>query len=307
MNHNKDDRTFSTGNLLFGLMIVLAGIYFLLQSLGFIDVRINIFKYWPALIVIAGLSMLKGKSPLIVGIVIAVSLFVAALIGYDIYLTVKGFEQPKAFNSEFSIGLNKDADSARIKVEFPAGRIKIDGSTEELVYGSYTSDFVELEVEERTEAGVQKVNIYPEKRISDIFWGFSRVLENELVMSLNGETDIDLSIDTGASNLIADLSENRIRNFYLKAGASKIDVEFGEKSKILDAELDCGASTIHIRIPKDAGVNIKFDAGLSSKTLPESFEEIEEGVYQTEGYETSERKIDLEIKAGASKIEIEQY
>ncbi len=74
---------FDFGRLLFGLLTVSFGLYLLGKSTGYIseDLHIDIFRFWPVLVVVAGLSLLDTRRP--VSFVLALFAFaaVAAFMG----------------------------------------------------------------------------------------------------------------------------------------------------------------------------------------------------------------------------------
>lgn len=55
---------FNPGRLVFGLLIIVVGFLLLAQSIGLItfDLGVELWRFWPILIIIAGLSMLEFHS-----------------------------------------------------------------------------------------------------------------------------------------------------------------------------------------------------------------------------------------------------
>jgi hypothetical protein len=136
---------------------------------------------------------------------------------------------------------------------------------------------------------------------------FLRDFRNQLNLKLNDNFPIDLDVATGASDLNFDLSGIKLSNFILRAGASNIDIRIGTTVQNgAKADIQAGASDINIEVPQEAGVKIIAESGLTSERF-EGFNKKADDTWESEGYEAAAKKITVELRAGASSVEVIRY
>ena len=86
-------------------------------------------------------------------------------------------------------------------------------------------------------------------------------------------------------------------------GAASSEIKFSDyPTKV---SIDTGASSVKMMYPKDTGVVVSVDSGLTSVILPEFIKK--DGKYYSPGYDPSKENIEINIDAGASNIEGEFY
>jgi hypothetical protein len=160
-------------------------------------------------------------------------------------------------------------------------------------------------VSDKTESGMQSVNISTKSNKSNT-WLWLEGIKNKLTLALTDKLPVELTVDSGASTLNLDLEQYILSALTVDAGASAIDIRLGEKVKNgAKIVVDAGASTIKISLPKGVGTRIKFDSGLTTKNLSGFTEN--GSYYENESYKTSEKKIEIELKAGVSTIDVVQF
>ena len=71
-------------------------------------------------------------------------------------------------------------------------------------------------------------------------------------------------------------------------------------------KIEAGASDMDILIPDSSGCEINSDVALSSKNY-EDFIKISKNIYRTENFDTSTKKIFIEIDCGVSSIDVKKY
>lgn len=74
---------FDFGRLLFGLLAVSFGLFLLGKNLGYVpsDIYIDVFRFWPTLVVVAGLSLLDTRRPFSFVLALLAFAAVAAFVG----------------------------------------------------------------------------------------------------------------------------------------------------------------------------------------------------------------------------------
>lgn len=292
------------GKLLWGTLFISTGLLLLLANLDIITVRLeNLWQLWPVLIIIAGLSImsLSGWLGRIVYVLAAVMIAVLAWIAVTGGV---GDERVQA-TGEFSINSrSKEIESLALEVKSGAGSIDIDGtSNQDLVAGSFNSDVAKLSQTVEVDGNKQSVKLALNRLPG---WAKSGA-KNPLSLKINKQMPLEMIIDAGASNIDADFSEMSLRSLTIDSGASSIDAKLGSKLKESRVLIDTGVSSVKLSVPKDAGVRLKVDSGLSLKDLPDNFTESEKKVYLSDNYGKATNKIDIEIDMGVSSFELRTY
>ena len=129
---------------------------------------------------------------------------------------------------------------------------------------------------------------------------------NEVNIKLNEKPVWNFNLDVGAASIDLDLTKFKIGEISLDGGASSIDLKLGTLNDKTNLDFETGASSITIRIPKEAGCELKSNTFMTSRNI-EGFSKIESGLYQTPNYSTSKQKITINIESAISSLDIERY
>ncbi|MCP4634334.1 MAG: cell wall-active antibiotics response protein, partial [candidate division Zixibacteria bacterium] len=119
---------------------------------------------------------------------------------------------------------------------------------------------------------------------------------------------VDLDVDGGVVDMVLDLSELNIPSLDIDSGVSNLMVRFGSKSRHINATFDIGVSDLAIYIPEGTAVRLHKDTGLASVSYKDlGLKKIRKHLYESPGYDTAERTIDIDLDAGVSDIDLEYY
>lgn len=295
----------NTGSLLWGGLLMLVGLLFLLSNLGVISLAwSDIWRLWPIIIIVAGLSILRlqGNSAAIV-----YSLAAVLIIGLT-WLTLTGnltSDQSAVVSDEFTV--NKSGgkvESAAIGIETGASDLNISShQDDQLVRGTIESRLSDLKYDSKIENNTQVVRLSQQRN-----WGlFSGGPLNRFDISLSEQLPTDLTIDAGASSIDADLSAVLLKSVLIDSGASSIKLRIGAKLDRTDVRIDTGVSSVTIYVPEASGVKLNIDSGLSSRQLPDGFDETSEDTYQSPGYDQASHKITIDVDMGVSSFKLLTY
>ncbi|MFB3057526.1 MAG: hypothetical protein ACE1ZQ_10245, partial [Ignavibacteriaceae bacterium] len=130
--------------------------------------------------------------------------------------------------------------------------------------------------------------------------------KNRVEIALNENPTWDINIDGGAAAMNLDLTKFKIENIDVGMGAASLDVKLGTLSEETRLNIEAGASSINISVPKDVGCQVKTDDVLSSKNLY-GFIKIKSGLYRTAEFDEASKKIFIEIDCGVSSINVRRY
>jgi hypothetical protein len=303
-------RAWQPGSILFGLILILLGILFLLQNAGVLNLEIDrIWQLWPLFIIAVGLSLMSVRGWLassITALFIVGALSLAGLVafgvltpGSDRATTNKTVEIERK-----NIAASETTQNASISIKDGAGNITIRSSdTVPLVKASLESNVMDLSQTSRTVNGRQSVELIVEN--NDGRW-WSGDFKNDLNVTLTESLPLSLAIDSGASNINANLTNVTLSRLDIDAGASNLDVMLGSKSDALNVEFDAGMSNIKFKVPKSSGIRLVIDSPMSNLDIPE-LNKINDDTYESANYSTADKKINFDGNMGMAKFSIEYY
>jgi len=120
----------------------------------------------------------------------------------------------------------------------------------------------------------------------------------------------DATLETGACNLNADLSEVPVRSLALKTGASSSTIKLGEvpqSASSTDVSIKAGVSSIEVLVPRGAAVQIRTSNGLSAVDVDSRLRSAGVGLWQTPGYSSASKVINISVESGVSSVSLRTY
>lgn len=302
----KPVKTWNASNILWGSLLVLLGTVFLLHNFGVINIDLtNAWRLWPVFIIAAGVSIMSVRG-LLGGIIMTV--LVLIVLGLTSFVMLGGAKPNDSDSTTqqkiFDISTSSDeVKKAKIDVNAGAGNLNFDSSRAvSVVKGNLDSSFASLKTNSTVKDSLQTVDLTVEGNSG--WWAGD--YKNDLGVTLGTTLPYELSVDSGASRINADLSEVWLEKLHLKSGASEIEIKLGDRAPSLDVTFDIGVSSAVFKLPRSAGIRLELDSGLSGVNI-DGLKEINEGSYQSENYNTAEKKIELKGEIGVSNLRVEYY
>lgn len=284
-----------------GLFIILFGLSLLAQQFGWNWIAPEaVWKLWPVFIILIGASMLvKGRmAGTIVGLVMV------AIVAGVFLLGSLGSWNAATHTQTISTAREATATAATISVNLGAAKITIRGGATDLASGSYVTSGDDLRITRSLDGTTQRV-AFDQSSLRGWMWMHS--VKNDLNLQVTNDLPLSFTIDSGAADVNLDLTGVQATNVDLNAGASSVNLTLDDVVAKNETSIDSGAATLNIRVPRDVGLRADIDGGASSKNLPSELKKISDGKYETDGFLTAEKTIDLSVDAGASSITIERY
>lgn len=255
-------------NVFWGVVLILAGVLFYLQSQGYIT---NIFPYvWPLALILVGLWIILGvywkPSPSV----------------DDIFSVPLGGAQSVRYN--FSHG----AGQIEIRGGAPSGQAIV-GTSAMGMNGRSHLNGDQLEV--RVEAGP---SFLPVVGPNEGIWRFQ----------LTQDVPVQLKVEAGASYLNIDLKDVLATRLTLKTGASGANVVMPARgASLLDVE--AGAASINIRIPEGSAARVRVKEGVTAVNVDTSrFPRLDSGIYQSANYDTARDRTEINIESGLGTVSV---
>lgn len=297
-------------NLLWGLILILTGVLFILRNLDMIYLNWhNVAQVWPAIFILWGISLLPVKEYLKM-ILIVVTLGISTWVIVD-SSNINNDDSWWEYSDEesdysdatqhFAIPWEDTVSEARLQLDAVAGSFVINSSTDSLLIFSKkgrktTYDYIVSNID-----GTAEIQINHRNRT--VHLGHNN---DKIFMRLNKKPVWDIDLDAGAASVKYDLRDFKVHSLNIDAGAASFDIKLGNLYPETDVTIDAGASSFNISIPESAGCELEISSVFSDKSLP-GFDKLRSGYYKTPNYDTAQQKIHINIDAAVSSYNIKRY
>lgn len=114
-----------------------------------------------------------------------------------------------------------------------------------------------------------------------------------------------LDLEFGAGKLDLDLSQNKIKDINLEAGASSVNFKLGQIDTVSNINLSTGLASVSINIPRNTACFIKTDMALSERNFPNFIKSGDS--FKTKNFDNAEKKLYINIEGGMSSYSINWY
>lgn len=313
--------------IFWGVILIIFGILFFLQNLGYVNFQFgSIWKLWPLALIYWGFSaLLKDKSgkanPALYGIqIIILAVLVYFLVKpnqnkassfYDYHSDweneqlengAPATKDEKKREHAFEVPWNTDIETASLEVDFGAGRLNISGESDALLQAEAATNFGNYAFENNVNGKNAKVELTYNAKNAKANVKF----KNELDIRLHPAPLWDIALETGASASEIDLSTYKISKLEINGGAMSISLKLGFPVKIMEVDVEAGASSLTIEIPKNAACEITIEGNLSSLNIT-GFEKISKGLYRSVDFAADKPHIQMNVQTGVSSVDINTY
>lgn len=262
------------GGFLWGVIVLLSGILFLLDNLGFLPISAWSLIF-PGALILIGLWFLLG--PLV---------FRQVIESRNLAIPVEGVTE------------------AKIKIRHGGGELDISSALESmnLLEGTFNGG-----VEERVSRTGSQVEI--KLKMPEIeWWGFPSAFPHDGLrwnISLNRGIAYSLNFKTGASKSRLDLHDLILTQIRLETGASSTEVFLPEQSGYTRAEFYFGSAGVDLHVPQNVAAKIKVQGALmNTDGIDKSRFPLTGEGYCSPDYATAANKIDITVEAGVGKVVI---
>lgn len=304
-----------TSHIFWGLLFIGLGLLVLINNFTtiFMDWA-TIWKLWPLVIVLLGLSILvkhqygKGVIAGLAAIVLALAIFASFktlthFIHNDFEFVLGDKGNYEFVTTEYSERYDSTLNYAVLNFGAGAGSFNISDTTSELFFANTEGrkDYFKLRRYDTDSSSFIDFNME-----GDFFTLGNKGYKNRVEMSLNSNPTWDLNFDVGAASMDFDLTAYKTKNVDVDMGAASLRIKLGNLTPETKLNIDAGASDIDIFIPEESGCKISTDGALSSKHF-NGFEKINSDNYETTNFNGAANKIYVIIDSGVSSISVDRY
>ncbi len=262
------------GGLFWGIVLLLAGILFLLDNLGFLPIS-ALSLFFPGMLILVGLWLLMG--PLVFRRVVETRSLSVPLDGVT---------------------------EAEIKIRHGAGEVTVASTAGNmnLLEGTFSGG-VEEKIERLGSSAKVKLRV-PETE----WWGFPTTSPDtgfKWDISLNRNIAYALDIQTGASRNTFDLRDLIITSMIMESGANNNEVYMPAQAGLTKADFKFGSASLEIHIPENVAARVTIQGALldtseiDTTRFPKNGEE-----YCSPDFFSAANKVEIKIEAGVGKVVI---
>ncbi|HNT05192.1 MAG TPA: DUF5668 domain-containing protein [Anaerolineae bacterium] len=226
------------------MILIVTGVVLLLNQLGRLpgDFWWNVWRYWPVILILAGIEVLLGISRsrwmYLLGVVLALSV-VGGLVAYAVLRGGSATERPATGTETISHAL-QDAESARIRLRMAAGTIEVGpvSDSPNLVEARLEHSRRSSPVEDKFEIRNGQAEWTLRSRQASTVIAPGGGWNDEWTVKLNGRVPLDLDVELAAGEVDADLRG-------LQVSQVKVDVATG--STTLSLPDSPGTTTVTVK------------------------------------------------------------
>lgn len=292
------------GKLLVGLFVIAFGIFLLAQSANMIpgDININIFQFWPLLVVAVGLSFLDTSRPMSFLIGLVVFIVVAAIVGTMVWRGTSG-SGTHMRNMPIEIDKGFDVNLAKINIIANVADVEISGGAEKLAEGNFETDNAEFknssDVSDQTQTVAMEIS-------NPSGWNpFVESRKNNMDLKLNSDLPMELSLDFNVVNAKINLSGMTVGSLDIESNVSDLELTLSDKRDLAKVDIRANVGQTKIFLPQSLGARIVMNSGIFSKDL-QGFDKISETEYRTPGYDKATKKVEMNLNIDVSDLKIQR-
>ena len=288
-------------NIEFGVFIVSIGVLMLLGNIGVISWSIfdALIELWPALFIVIGVDIIFRNNSIVKAIMWI--LFIVALVMYGSYYKGENQWESNKEDSRNVVAVEKkeSVDSGVLKLDLGAIDVRLNSTEQNLVDGDLSSKYIKYNVNYGSSGKEAFVEFTNNHQASFKNKGY------EARIRINKDIPWDIDANLGASKGTLDMSNLKVNNLDISAGASSLNIILGDKSNIIKGKVDAGASSIKITIPKNLGVKLRVDGALNSTNISSLNLNRQGDYYVSSNYENAKSRVDMDIQMGVGSLTID--
>ncbi|WP_266367118.1 LiaI-LiaF-like domain-containing protein [Tellurirhabdus rosea] len=315
-----------------GIVLITLGVIFLGEKLDWFHLDLgNLARFWPILLILAGVNIILRRSnssaAVVTTVLLAVAIPLAVISAFrsnreKVEVHVDDDEDDFEWHSDdsdndtassgttprtdrFAEPMAPDIQQARLKFGGGAGTFTIGAPSDSLVVADtrMTVSSYSMSVSRDDEDHTAEVNL---ELNDDKFKIRNGKIENRVNLKLNAQPAWEFDLGFGAGKADLDLSAYAVRRLELDAGAAEIDLKLGDRAAESLIDIESGVASVTIRVPKTVGCQIEMQGAMNSQKFV-GFTEVSNNRFQSPDYDKAAKKVTIKYEGGMSSVKVERY
>jgi len=258
--------------------------------------------FWGSLFILAGMLLLASN----LGILkiniwqLVWPAFIIALGAWTLWTATRGTEALDVENVSLPLDGIKQAKMA---LSFGAGQIKLNHNarTGSLFSGDFVGGLTHT-IRRQDDSAELELNPGDSNFLQGIMpWDWAA---REWNFGLSNQVTWHLTFEIGASDAQVDLSNLRVVDLNLETGASTTAITLPANAGHTHVDVNGGAASITLQIPEGVAARIQVDSGLAAINIDRNRFPRVGKVYQSDDYQTAVNKVDINADFGAGSLKI---
>lgn len=313
-SHRPTWRGINTGKFFLGLLVLIVGICYLGESFGLTAINVGyIFQhFWSILLIFLGLSMLSRTSRLMTALGLLITAIVLVGLFY-IATNDSAFPELKRLENIEVVAL-PGITKAHIRIDSQATALKIAGdpsltipsdstTASRLLAGTFQSAEMNLKTTSNVVAQTQNILLNTRDQGGQFGWQYFGKNIGNFSLKLTEKWPVELEINSAAADINLDLVDVLATSVVIKSAASNIMIGLGSLEPKIVINIQSKASVVTLRVPTDVGVDLKFSANISSKTLPD-FILVNDGRYESRNFNQAKKRAFITLDSPVTSFDV---
>lgn len=312
----------------FAVVILTAGVIWLLYNINLISAAgVNIvLNLWPLALIAIGVDILLRQQahPLAAWVVPSIAVFVVLV---AVIAPPLGIGIVKTTTNTYNTQLDR-AESATINLYPSVGEVDIYALETEAALFSAEATYIGEDITFDVTGTSRRQIDFGQNEVRTTSWlGTDKPLRWNI--GLTPAIPLRLSINTGVGDSDLDLADLNLTGLTLNSGVGRVNltlpdqetpyqitvtggvgdfkVQFPENADV-DLTFSSGVGDLDVDLPDDAAIRVSVTSGLGSVHLPSWLTNVDpdsdDQIWQSEGYETASRQINIHVESGLGSLTI---
>jgi hypothetical protein len=255
------------GPIFFPLVLVVLGFLLLFSNLGYIqfDFWQFIATWWPLLLIIGGLDILIGS------------------------LRARNVK-PRILALDLG-----SAAQADVSMNFGAGELTIGkAALGKIVDGTFEGEVrYDAKPDGRVWLKLEPLN----------WWGWNP-RGYRWNVGLTDAVPLKLTLDGGAANTNADLTDLKVTDLRVKTGASSTVIRLPRAAGMTTVRINAGAASVKLIVPEGVAARVHSSMAIGSNNIDRQRFPLSGSAYVSPDYATAPNKIDIQFEGGVGSLAV---
>jgi hypothetical protein len=285
------------------LILISAGVLLLLNQMGRLPWSVwgTLWRFWPVILILAGLEVLVGVSRsrilYVFGVLIAI-VVLGSVIGYAVY---RGAAVPgpwPAARTEEVLEALQDADRGRVTLRFGAGELVIGALVDSPSFASGKIEYArysrQAEQDFRVRDGTAEFSLQAGSQPIP-FWRPGDGAGERWNIEFTPRIPLEMAVSRGVGGVNLDLTRLKVTELDVGGGVGETIVTFPAAAGSTRASVKAAIGDITVKIPDGVGAKIHVSKLLASVDVMNQRFVRSGDEYVSTNYDTAENKLDVEI------------